>query len=388
MLTTCYSFSYNKMRINRLKLTNFRNHKETEVHFAPHLNLITGANGSGKTNLIDAIHYLCMSRSFVATSDRYVANHDEKYFMVDGDFTGEIRSSFKVSCSYSRGEGKKIFVNDSPLERLSDLIGMVPIVVLSPEDLALTSEGPSERRSFLDSMISQISPKYLRDLIDYRRIRKQRNKLLQEFRGPLQTLRSYLEPWDLQLVETGARLIHKRAEVLNRFKKYLALQYRTISGLDLKPSLEYQTITDAAESIDEISERYKEELEKNFEKEVDREQTIIGPHRDEVVFYLGDMELRNYGSQGQHRLFSMALKMAQLFYYSDELDDLPIMLLDDVFGNLDQQKTDIITETLTKHSGQTFITSASERPFTISQFDGNSSNSWFDVHNGTVTNKY
>lgn len=376
------------MRIDRLQLHYFRNHKKTEVTFAPHLNLITGPNGSGKTNLIDAIHYLCMSRSFVASSDQYVAHHEEKYFMINGDFTGELRAPFKVSCSYSRGEGKKIFVNDSPLDRLSDLIGMVPVVVLSPEDLKLTSEGPAERRSFLDGLISQISPKYLRNLITYRRIRKQRNKLLQEFRGPLSLLKTYLEPWNEQLTDTGSQIILKRNEVLNKFKKYLTLQYKTISELNVKPSLEYQTICSQIDDLAGIRQQYQSLLEENFEKEAEREQTLIGPHRDEVVFYLGEMELRNFGSQGQHRLFSMALKMAQLFYYSNELDDLPIMLLDDVFGNLDQQKIDIITETLTKHSGQTFITSATERPFTEEQFKATGSNSWFTVHNGEVKNKY
>ncbi|REL39283.1 DNA replication/repair protein RecF [Rhodohalobacter sp. SW132] len=375
------------MRINRLKLRYFRNHIDTEVEFAPHLNLITGPNGAGKTNVIDAIHYLCMSRSFVASSDQYVANNEEKYFMIEGDFEGEIRQSFKVSCSYSRGEGKKIFVNDSPLSRLSDLIGMVPVVVMSPEDLKLTAEGPAERRSFLDSMISQISPKYLRDLIKFRHIRKQRNKLLQEFRGPREILEGYLEPWNLQLTETGSRLIAKRAEVLERFKRYLEFQYQSISELKLKPGLRYQTITDQTEDEDDIRETYMQQLEENSEKEMDREQTLIGPHRDEVVFYLDDMELRNYGSQGQHRLFSMALKMAQLFYYSDQLDDLPIMLLDDIFGNLDQQKVSVIMKTLTKHSGQTFITSAAEKPFLESQFKDHVTNRWFRVEDGQIATK-
>lgn len=376
------------MKIKSIKLQYFRNHEKTEVAFAPHLNLFTGANGSGKTNLIDAIHYLCMTRSFVASSDQYIAHHDEKYFMIEGDFEGEIRSSFKVSCSYSRGEGKKMFVNDSPLDRLSDLIGMIPVVVLSPEDRKLTSEGPSERRSFLDSMISQISPKYLRDLIKYRKIRKQRNKLLQEYQGPLSMLRVHLEPWDIQLAETGSSIILKRAEVLEKFKEYLRIQYVSITGLDLKPSLKYESICEVYESYEQIHSEFITHLKNNFEKEAEREQTIIGPHRDEVVFFLGDIELRNYGSQGQHRLFSMALKMAQLFYYSDELDDLPIMLLDDVFGNLDQQKIDIITEALTKHSGQTFITSASERPFDKTMFKSIEQNAWYTVKDGTVKNKF
>lgn len=382
------TFQIKIMRIKRLKLNYFRNHTDTEAFFSPNINLITGPNGSGKTNLIDAIHYLCMSRSFVSSSDQYVAHHDEKYFMINGDFSGSLRASFKVSCSYSRGEGKKIFVNDSPLDRLSDLIGMVPVVVLSPLDLKLTSNGPAERRSFLDSMISQISTSYLRKLIKYRKIRKQRNKLLQEYRGPVSMLKTHLEPWDKQLAETGSSIIFKRAEVLNKFKKYLAFQYQTISELNLKPSLEYQTIGTETGSYEKILEQFRVLIDENFEKEAEREQTIIGPHRDEVVFYLGEMELRNYGSQGQHRLFSMALKMAQLFYYSDQLDDLPIMLLDDVFGNLDQHKTDIITQTLTKYSGQTFITSASEHPFSNSMFETNDEHSWFTVHNGIVDKKY
>lgn len=376
------------MRINRLKLQNFRNHHDVEIETAPHLNLITGPNGVGKTNLIDAVHYLCMSRSFVSSSDQYVVSHDEKFFMIEGDFEGQIRSSFSVGCSYSRGDGKKIFVNGSPLDRLSDLIGMVPVVVLSPEDKKLTSDGPVERRTFLDSMISQISSQYLKDLILYRKVRRQRNRLLQEFNGPMVVLRDLLEPWDKQLTETGARLMVKRASVLGRFKDYLTLQYQTISGIDLKPSLIYQTITDKIDDVNELRMLYYQMLRDNVEKEAEREQTLIGPHRDEVVFYLGDMELRNYGSQGQHRLFSMALKMAQLFYYSDELDDLPIMLLDDVFGNLDQKKTDVITETLTKHSGQTFITSASERSFNPKLFKNNDQNMWLELENGKIKKRY
>lgn len=376
------------MQISSIHLRGYRNHEDTCVSFAPHINLITGPNGAGKTNLIDAIHYLCMSRSFVTSSDQYVAHHDQKYFMISGQFKGSIRPEFKVGCSYSRGEGKKVFVNDSPLDRFSDLIGQVPVVVLSPLDLKLTSEGPIERRNFLDSMISQISSIYLRKLIDYRKIRRQRNKLLQEFRGPVSSLKTMLEPWDVQLASVGAAIIKKRADVLQKFQDYLLLQYQTITGLTLKPSLRYQTITDPLGSFEDIQQQYLDLLDENFEKEAEREQTIIGPHRDEIVFYLDDMELRNFGSQGQHRLFSMSLKMGQLFYYSDELDDLPIMLLDDLFGNLDQQKTDTITETLNKHSGQTFITSASDRPFDSSFFKNSDDNAWFTVDNGIVEQKF
>ena len=358
------------MRIERLTLRNFRNHGETEIVAAPGLNLITGPNGSGKTNLIDAIHYLCMSRSFVMSGDQYVVKNGESYFMVEGDFHGAIRASFTVGCNYSRGQGKKMFVNDSPLEKLSDLIGRVPVVVMSPEDLKLTRDGPVERRSFLDSMISQIDSRYLRNLLDYRRVRKQRNKLLQDARGRYAAIRGTLEVWDRQLAEKGAAIIQTRAEMLERFAVYLATEYQTVSGLMLTPSLHYRTIAEQWQNTDELAEIFLRKLAEVRERELEREQTLVGPHRDEIVFFLDDMDIRKYGSQGQHRLFSMALKLAQLSVYTDELDDLPILLLDDLFGNLDQQKTETIVKALARHQGQTFITAASERPYDEGLFRG------------------
>lgn len=372
------------MRITSLELLHFRNHVKTSVGWAPHLNVITGPNGAGKTSLIDAIHFLCMSRSFVSTTDQYVINNEEKYFMIKGHFEGQIRSEFDVSCSYSRGDGKKIFVNDSPLDRLSDLIGMVPVVVLAPDDKKLTLEGPVERRSFLDSFISQISISYLRDLIDYRKVRRQRNTLLKDFQGPVSLLKTYLEPWNLQLVETGSRIIAARFKVLENFKAYLERDYAMISGMDLTTGLEYQTFCKPSVNPQEIQIQYEQVLEETIDKEIEREQTLTGPHRDEVVFYLDDFELRRFGSQGQHRLFALSLKLAQLHYYSDELDDLPILMLDDVFGDLDPKKTEILLEALQNHEGQTFITSANPVPFEeYVDFDGNR-NKFFSVNDGVI----
>lgn len=366
-------------------MQNFRNHVETNVEWAPHLNVITGKNGAGKTNLIDAIHYLCMSRSFVSGSDRYVAHHDATFFMIRGHFEGNIRSRFDVGCSYSWGEGKKIFVNESPLDRLSDLIGMVPVVVLSPGDKKLTSEGPKERRSFIDSFISQISPRYLQDLMDFRKARKQRNKLLQEFRGPREVLAAHLEPWNVQLVEYGSRIVAKRTEVLNRFQAYLEREYEVISGMRHKPHLTYQTFCEPSEDDQVVRERYVAQLEQEQDHEMERELTLVGPHRDEVVFYLDDFELRKYGSQGQHRLFAVALKLAQLLYFSEELDDLPIFLLDDVFGDLDAQRTEVLLQALIEHAGQTFVTAANPIPFDeYVTFDG-VKNRKFKVEEGEVS---
>lgn len=372
------------MRITSQELLHFRNHVKTSVDWAPHLNVITGPNGAGKTSLIDAIHFLCMSRSFVSTTDLYVINNEEKYFMIKGHFEGQIRAEFDVACSYSRGDGKKVFVNDSPLDRLSDLIGMVPVVVLAPDDKKLTLEGPIERRTFLDSFISQISVSYLRDLIDYRKVRRQRNTLLKDFQGSNSVLKSYLEPWNIQLIETGSRIISTRFQVLENFKAYLERDYAMISGMDLTTGLEYQTFCEPSVNPQDIQVQYQKALEETVDKEIEREQTLTGPHKDEVVFYLDDFELRRFGSQGQHRLFALSLKLAQLHYYSDELDDLPILMLDDVFGDLDPKKTEILLNALQKHEGQTFITSANPVPFEeYVKFDGKR-NKLFSVQDAQV----
>lgn len=350
------------MIISSLSLRNFRNHTETTCEWGNRLNIITGVNGAGKTNLIDAIHYLCMSRSFASSTDQYVLQSGQKEFEVSGRFKGAIRSDFTVTCAYSRGDGKKIFVNDSPLDKLSDLIGMVPVVVLSPDDKRLTSEGPAERRSFLDSFISQLSKSYLKDLIDYRRVLKQRNVLLSSASGS-SSLTALLEPWNEQLIEIGSKITLKRSETLSTFSDYLHKGYETIAGIGHRPHLEYKGLTGNTKDINEIKSEFRAQIEKDFSRERDRQLTLTGPHRDDIVFFLNDMELRKFGSQGQHRLFALALKLAQRNYFEDMLDDLPIFLLDDVFGDLDPQKTKVLVDMLKQQNGQTFITSANKQLF-------------------------
>lgn len=375
------------MRINKLKLKHFRNHTDTEVEFSSGINLITGKNGMGKTNLIDGIHYVCMSRSFATASDMYVVEQGNSGFFIEATVEGSIRSGFTVSCSYSRGEGKKFEVNGSPLDRLTDLIGRIPVVVLSPDDKKLTNEGPAERRSFLDAMISQVYKSYLTDLVDYRKIVRQRNKLLSVRSIRPDIIRMQMEPWDAQLARAGARIIERRRNVLSTFGTFLEESYQRISGIGLKPGFEYKTIPGLRDEDDalKIEETYLKLIHENFDKEIERQITLSGPHRDDIVFYLDQMELRKFGSQGQHRLFALALKLAELAYFSHVLDDLPVFLLDDVFGDLDPSKILVLTEMLKSHKGQSFITAANQAPFEgLIPFGDAYSNKKFTVTEGPV----
>lgn len=389
------------MRIHEIELFQFRNHTHTKVTWAPYMNVLIGPNGAGKTSVVDAIHYLCMSRSFVTSSDSHVVKQDTKSFLLRGHFQGQIRAQFQLSLSYSRGDGKKIFVNEGPLDKLSDLIGMVPVVVLSPQDEQLTKGGPVERRVFIDAFISQLSRSYLRNLMEYRQIRRQRNKLLQKyaeggsFRVHKTLMQSYLEPWNEQLVRVGSKIMDERASVITQLERFVQVNFTEISGLEMKPGMRYESMvrgweeneeltvdSDQAKSkaevdsevdspttltrVERIEQCFKAALDEQFDKELERGQSLVGPHRDEIVFYLDKVELRRYGSQGQHRLFALALKLGQLDYYTKELEDAPLLVLDDVFGDLDGERVRILLEHLKAHQGQSFITAA--HPVAFSDF--------------------
>ncbi len=354
------------MFCRRTELDRFRNHRDSVMEWVPGVNLLSGPNGAGKTNLVDAIHYLCMSRSFVAASDQFVAMHGAGQFALSGVFGGAIRADFSLSCTWVRGEGKTFFVNGSPLDRLTDLIGRVPVVVLSPEDRALTGEGPEYRRSFIDGLISQTSAAYLADLVEYRRVLRQRNRLLMQAALQHRPPAPELDAWNDLFARSAARIVAKRNAVLDTFRRLLAEEYAFMAGVGHEPDFTYRT-----NASDEPAENLAR-LEAGRDRERERGQTLIGPHRDDLLFTLDGIELRRYGSQGQHRLFAFALKLAQRRYFTDILEDQPIFLLDDVFGDLDPGKTRTLLEMLDAQSGQTFITAANPDPLTsVLDFTGN-----------------
>lgn len=373
------------MRINTLHLRQFRNHGDSEIQFSPGVNLITGPNGAGKTNLIDAIHYICMSRSFTTSSDQYIMMQGTSGFSLQAAVEGNIRASFKVSCSYERGEGKQFSVNNSPLPRLTDLIGLIPVVVLSPDDKKITRDGPAERRAFLDKMISQVSHSYLSELVNYRKILQQRNRLLSAHNMRSDVIEAQLEPWNAQLAKAGAYIIYKRQQVLGQFSQFLEQSYKRISGIKLRPNFTYKSLSGLKLPAEQhqIEAYFKDLIDREKEREMERQLSLNGPHRDDLIFYLDDMELRKFGSQGQHRLFALALKLAELELFRELLEDLPIFLLDDVFGDLDPSKIKVLTTMLNAHEGQAFITAANQSPFKgLIPFEAGGTNKHIAVSHG------
>ncbi len=355
------------MKLHSLKLSNVRVHQEFELTPHPQFTILTGANGVGKTSVVDAIHMVCMSRSFVTKTDRWLARKPGSTFHIEAIFSSTQRSKVTLECRYdgTAKPPKRFFVNGAPLEKLHQLIGRVPVVVISSEDHELSHEGPAFRRSFMDGFLAQYSPAYLDSLLRFRQVRRQRNALLDQYAQEGMACKEALQPWNEPYAKAVIEIIHARILLIDELEKGLQTQFSALSAqTEAHPTLEYKTfmpdvspanlptVDDALSAMDAV-----------FDRELERGLSLIGPHRDELAFGLNGLPLRQYGSQGQHRLFVLALKLAQAVYFHEHHEEPPILILDDVFGNLDDANRSDVISLLHDLGLQVFITSATTALF-------------------------
>ncbi|MDR9388222.1 MAG: DNA replication and repair protein RecF [Balneolaceae bacterium] len=379
------------MKLHSLKLSNIRIHQEFELTPHPQFTILTGPNGVGKTSVVDAIHMVCMSRSFVTKTDRWLARKPGATFHIEASFSSSQRSEMTLECRYdgSAKPPKRFYVNDSPLDKLHHLIGRVPVVVISSEDHELSHEGPVFRRSFLDGFLAQLSPAYLESLLRFRQVRRQRNALLGQFaqsgrggsaqdgsksgsQGHTQgysasesALKQALEPWNEPYAKAAVDIIRARLSLVEELENGLQTQFSALGvQSDGQPTLEYKTfMPQASPSTPPTVEDALAAMEAAFDREKDRGLSLVGPHRDELAFGLNGLPLRQYGSQGQHRMFVLALKLAEAVYFHEHHEEPPILILDDVFGNLDDANRANVCALLDSLGLQVFITSATTTLF-------------------------
>jgi DNA replication and repair protein RecF len=327
---------------------------------------VHGPNGAGKTNILEAIHYLCLSKSFLTSQDPHAVRRGADFLEIEGMFSGDRRPELVVRFVYAPQEGKRIFVNKAPLERLADVVGMLPVVVLAPEDYALTAGGPEERRRFLDNSLSQARPAYLQDLMRYRRALKQRNALLLLQRRRSAVDPGTLEAWTEELIQLGARLMWRRHLFVSEFAGFLGEAYQRIQAVGETPAITYQTAVDVNDAGGEpaLIAAFRERLDRLSARERERGRTLAGPHRDELVFRIEGYEVRPFASQGQHRTFALSLKLATFFFLKYHLDETPLLLLDDIFGILDPERAEIVLHLLQSEAvGQSILTAARSDAF-------------------------
>lgn len=336
------------MTINKLSLINFKSHSEQSFDFSPQINCFVGNNGVGKTNILDALHYLSVGKSFLGNSDLNNIKTDEDFFTIESEIQNEEKEDI-IRILQPKESKKLIKKNDKAYDRLADHIGYLPSVMISPYDSNLISDSGESRRKFLDAMISQTDSAYLFDLIQYQKTIQQRNALLKYFAKNRTFDKDSLEIYDDPISNFGTRIFEKRKEFVEKLNPIVQHYYDIISGGKEKVSVLYES---------HLSDNtFSELLSSSIDKDRALTYTSKGTHKDDLLFEMNGNSIKKIGSQGQQKSFLVSLKLAQINRIKELTGKSPILLLDDIFDKLDDTRVSQLIELVNKENfGQIFIT--------------------------------
>lgn len=346
------------MRIRRLFFRNIRNHVETELFAAERVNVITGLNGQGKTSILEAISLCSLTRSFVLNQDSALLRRGEGGLVARLEGVSDYGAPRRIEVRYSGEGGKSIELDGSPATNAAQVIGSAPTVVLSPDLKSITGGPPTQRRRFLDLVLSQAKRRYLEDLMQYRRLLKQRNAIISMARRQGNGLDPVLiEPWDEGLIDRGARLMHERTKFLEEFAPILRETADEVAvGAD-EVSIAYapDSVEGPMKSINDYRDALWLRSKEVRRNEVRRGTTLFGPHRDDFTMMINGGDVRISASQGQHKTLLIGLKVAEFHYLARQCAETPVILLDDIFGDLDARRAERVYD-ITRNLAQVFIT--------------------------------
>lgn len=358
------------MIIESIELKNFRNYRELELQFDEKTNIFYGDNAQGKTNILEAIYLSGTTKSHKGSKDRDMIYFGEEEAHLR-TFVKKGEMDYKIDIHLKKSKTKGIAINGVPIRRASELFGIANFVFFSPEDLSIIKQGPAERRRFLDMELCQLDKIYLHNLANYNKIVAQRNKLLKDlaFRSDLEET---LDIWDLQLAEYGARVIQGREKFVRQLNEIISEIHGKLSGGKEKLTIFYEKNCPK-------EELYKT-LQKNRERDLRMKTSSVGPHRDDLLFSVDEVDIRKFGSQGQQRTAALSLKLSEIELVKKIIHDTPILLLDDVLSELDHNRQNYLLNSI--HDIQTMITCTGLDEFVNHRF---SINKVFKVVEGTVS---
>lgn len=350
------------MRLQRIHYENFRNHRLLTFEPGEGITLLYGANASGKTSILEGIHYCALTKGFISATDSECLSFLADYFLLDSSFLSEQENPASIKIIYKREKEKQLIVNNSEIKPFSRHIGRVPCITFSPAELVIVHGAPAERRRFIDNAISQTDRRYLDDLLAYRRVLQQRNALLGQLYAKITDKKEMLSLWTENISRLAASIVYARLQFLGAFISLFHPLYRQLSNEE-HPLITYRCSLGKISNetpVDELYIRYLARFEATERDEILRGQTMTGPHRDDLLFFLNEKEIKKYASQGQLRTFLISLKLSQHRLYYETLGTKPICLLDDIFSELDETRvTDIFR--MLETCGQTIITSAEKK---------------------------
>lgn len=337
------------MMLQNLSVTGFKNYRKLSLDFKGYRFVgFTGPNGVGKTNLLDAIHFLSLGKSYFNPSDSQNIRVGDQFFNVKGDFQKE-NEVHEVFSSYMPGRKKVIKQDGSPYERITDHIGQFPNVIITPYDVKLINEGSEERRRFLDSIISQVDKSYLNNISQYQRYLNQRNAQLKELAENGSHDLSLIQVYDDNLAPLGDAIYQRRAQFIASFNPVFNRYYSWLSNEQESVALTYESPI-ASTPLADV-------LKQNLEKDRVLQRTSTGIHRDDLTFTIFDRSLKRFGSQGQQKSYLIALKLAQYEMLCSAKNEAPLLLLDDIYDRLDDDRVSRLMETITEHPfSQVFLT--------------------------------
>jgi DNA replication and repair protein RecF len=365
------------MFLQKLAVTNFKNYEEAALQFSDKINCFIGDNGSGKTNLLDAIHYLSFCKSYFNPVDTQNIRHGESFFSIHGTYLKNGDSPDLISC-IQKTDYRKIFkINQKEYERLSDHIGLFPLVMVSPYDRDLINEGSELRRRYLDGVISQFDKTYLDDLINYNKALAQRNALLKHFADTKTFNSSLVDIWDRQLSDYGHKIHNTRAAFLKDFIPVFQRYFEFISEGKETVSIKY---------VSQLFDRGLDELLAiSIDKDCQARYTTQGIHKDDLDFVISGYPLKKFGSQGQQKSFVVAIKLAQFDYTRDVKEFKPVLLFDDIFDKLDDKRVHQIIRLVSENSfGQVFVTDTQRSRIEKLFIEVNIDHKIFEISTGKV----
>ena len=343
------------MKLTELNLHHFRNYDEAQVEFSPQINVLIGENAQGKTNLLESIYVLAMTRSHRTNNDRELIEFGKDAAQIKGTVQREL-GSLKLELDIGK-HGKKAKANHLEKARLSEYLGQLNVILFAPEDLALVKGAPTVRRRFIDMEFGQVSPKYLYDLTQYRDILKQRNRYLKQLQSHEAQDQLYLEVLSEQLAAVGGAIISQRVKFLSELEGYAQELHQSITQGRENLTFEYSSAVKDASTLTEVelSEALMDLYRQNQSKEIFQGTTLYGPHRDDVRFLINHKNVQTYGSQGQQRTTALSVKLAEIDLMKNQTGEYPILLLDDVLSELDGARQTHLLKTI-QDKVQTFLT--------------------------------
>jgi len=333
------------MILKSLQLSYFKNHEQASFEFGSGINCILGKNGKGKTNLLDAIYYLSFTKSAVGSQDKFTITHEAPAFTIYGAY-----DLSTIALQFEKGKTKSIKMDGQEPEKLSDVIGVVPLVMVLPDDTAMIKEGSEERRKFFDGALSQFDKEYLLSLMKYNKLLKQRNSLLKQQADKGINLK-LLETYDEQMIPIAIDISRKRNELKETFLPYLLKNYADLHQGKETPGLKFKT---------QVTDDFASVFKSSIARDQIMQRTLLGSHRDDFEFLLDEAPIKKFGSQGQQKTFIIALKLALYDFLKEQTMKKPLLLLDDIFDKLDDSRIELLVSLLTNADrfGQIFITDA------------------------------